>query len=524
VSRLRILREDELKAIIVCTALLLFIQLVPAPAGNYPVFMSQAAEPVTPHGPDDTVLPAEQPDKDSPALKINDTNEPAPAPNLRPPGFKTYMEDTAIWYGAQWAARLWWVRDKNLKIFDGGFHTFWSNLTSDPLWDDEDDFVVNWVLHPFFGMLSYQFYRARGHSVWASALGSVIQSTLFEYAIEGWAVRPSGLDLIVTPALGVPLGWTMEQLSEWLIEQDSKAAKVAAYITNPTRIFVKDTQFGLINPVTGAFQYRGQFTISTTKGKALELGYPKFFEPPLPLGRAGIDFEIITLEKALGGEFILYPMRFEFPSESNYWGVYMDIPYGGTNNVMDGDTEIRDGYEFGNLMVGVKSLVAKSKDFAIGAGLEVYFPTTFTDDQNRLAQIIKYRRDFQMYLYKATTVSPYITAGAWKGPFSVQGAVGSDFMFNAEEFSGQHFEFRVNYHAATGINVPMTGSPIVYCEFDGYSITTYDGAGGGTDLFITPGIRFGKKISPGFAVQIPVYGPTDDIANADYVFDFQLRF
>ncbi|MEW6144051.1 MAG: DUF3943 domain-containing protein [Thermodesulfobacteriota bacterium] len=503
-----------MKAKIVCAVILLLFQLAPA----------RAEEPVTPHEPDDAVLPAEGTHADAPALKINDTNEPAPAPDLRPPGFKTYMEDTAIWYGAQWAARLWWVRDKNVKIFDGGFHTFWSNLTSDPIWDDEDDFVVNWVLHPFFGMLSYQFYRARGHSVWASALGSVIQSTLFEYAIEGWAVRPSGLDLIVTPALGVPLGWTMEQLSEWLIQQDSKAAHVAAYFANPTRVFVKDTQFGLINPVTGAFQYRGQFTISTTKGKALELGYPKFFEPPLPLGRVGLDIELITLEKALGGEFILYPMRFEFPSESNYWGVYMDIPYGGTNNVTDGDTDIRDGYEFGNLMVGVKSLLAKSKDFALGAGLEVYFPTSFTDDQDRLAQIIKYRRDFQMYLYKATTVSPYVTAGTWKGVFSVQGALGSDFIFNAEEFAGQDFEFRVNYHAAAGLNVPMTGSPILYCEFDGYSITTYDGAGGGTDLFISPGIRFGRKISPGFTVQIPVYGPTDDIANADYVFDFQLRF
>ncbi len=502
-----------MRATIVCTALLMLFQLVPASAEDNS-YMFAAGESAAPHEPDDVVLPVEPPPD----------GKPAPNPSLRPPGFKTYMEDTAIWYGAQWAARLWWVRDKNLKIFDGSFHTFWDNLTSEPIWNDGDDFVVNWVLHPFFGMLHYQFYRARGHSVWASALGSVIQSTLFEYGIEGWAVRPSGIDLIVTPALGVPLGWTMEQLSDWLIEQDSKAAHVAAYVANPTRIFVRDTHFGLINPVTGSFQYQGQFTISTTKGKSLELAYPHFFEGPLPLGRIGIDFEIIKLKERLGGEFILYPMRFEFPSESNYWGVYMDIPYGGTNNVKDGDTEIRDGFEFGNLMVGVKTLAAKSKNFAISAGLEAYFPTSFTDDQNRLQQIIKYRRDFQMYLYKAATVSPYLTAGAWEGPFSIQGALGTDFIFNADHFEGQDFEFRINYHAAAGLDVPMVGSPIVYCEFDGYSITTYDGAGGGTDLFLTPGIRFGKKYSPGFSAQLPVYGPTKDIADADFVFDFQLRF
>ncbi len=504
-----------MRATIVCTVLLMLFQLVPASAGDDSAYRYAAGESGTPREPDDAVLPVDPPPD----------GKPEPNPGLRPPGFKTYMEDTAIWYGAQWGARLWWVRDKNLKIFDGSFHTFWDNLTSEPIWNDGDDFVVNWVLHPFFGMLHYQFYRARGHSVWASALGSVIQSTLFEYGIEGWAVRPSGVDLIVTPALGVPLGWTMEQLSEWLIEQDSTAAHVAAYVANPTRIFVKDTQFGLINPVTGAFQYRGQFTISTTKGKALELSYPHFFEGPLPLGRVGIDFEIIKLKEALGsGEFILYPMRFEFPSESNYWGVYMDLPYGGVNNVKVGDTEIRDGFEFGNLMVGVKSLAAKSKNFAISAGLEAYLPTTFTDDQERLQQIIKYRRDIPMYLYKAATVSPYITAGAWKGPFSIQGALGSDFMFKAGEFEGQDFEFRINYHAAAGLNVPMTGSPIVYFEFDGYTFTTYDGTGGGTDLFITPGIRFGRKISPGFSAQIPVYGPTKSVAEADYVFDFQLRF
>jgi len=129
-----------------------------------------------------------------------------------------------------------------------------------------------------------------------------------------------------------------------------------------------------------------------------------------------------------------------------------------------------------------------------------------------------------MYLYKAATVSPYLSAGAWKGPFSIQGALGTDFIFNADHFEGQDFEFRINYHAAAGLDVPMVGSPIVYCEFDGYTITTYDGAGGGTDLFLTPGIRFGEKYSPGFAAQLPVYGPTKNIADADFVFDFQLRF
>ena len=502
-ARVRTLQGGCVKAKILCVALLLLSQLVPALAQEQPSPMFASEEPGSPHDTGDVIIPVEDPAAVSTTEDTGTGLAKTAVPDLRPPGFKTYMEDTTIWYGAQWAARLWWVRDKNVKIFDGGFHEFWQHLTSAPTWHDQDDFVVNWVLHPFFGMLSYQFYRARGHSVWASALGSVIQSTLFEYAIEGWAVKPSAVDLIVTPALGVPLGWTMEQLSDWLINQDSKVAHIAAYITNPTRVFVRDTKFGLINPVSGAFQFQGPFTISTTKGKALELGYPKFFEPPLPLGRVGLDFELITLDKDIGGEFILYPIRLEFPSESNFWGVYIVLPYGGVNDVKDGDTDIRDGFEFGNLLVGVKALAAKSKNFAITGGLDVYFPTSLTDSQQRLQQIIKYRRDFQMYLYKATTVSPYISAGAWSGIFSLQGAIGTDFMFNAEHFAGDNFEFRINYHAAAGLNVPMTTTPIVYCEFDGYTISTYDGPGGKTDLFISPGIRFGRKISPGLPSRYP---------------------
>jgi Domain of unknown function (DUF3943) len=504
-----------LKKVIVCLILFLptgFAAPEYAAAEDCPACALSPGDPDNPHGPEQMSVPVDPPDDEKPA---KDTD-------LRPANFRTYMYDTWIWYGVQWAGRLWWVRDKNLKIFDASFSTFWDNLTREPLWNDQDDFIVNWVLHPFFGMLSYQFYRARGHSFWASALGSVIQSTLFEYAIEGWVVRPSGVDLIVTPALGVPLGWTMEQLSDWLIDQDNKAAHVAAYIADPMRLFVKNRNLGLINPMTGAFEFHGPFTISTTKGRALALGYTPFFEPPLPLGRIGIDLEVINLRHS-GGQYILYPMRLEFPSESNYVGVYLDLPYGGVNHVKDGDTAIRDGFEFGNLGIGVKGLAIKSHDYAVAAGIEALFPTSLTDSQDRLQQVVKYRRDFSLYLYQAFTASPYVTGGVWKGPFSLQGSFGSDFIFHANHYEGQDFEFRINYHAAAGVNVPMTGSPTVYCEFDGYTVTSQESPGN-TNLFLTPGIRFGNKYSPGFAVQFPVDGPTKDLADVDFITDFQLRF
>ena len=74
------------------------------------------------------------------------------------------------------------------------------------------------------------------------------------------------------------------------------------------------------------------------------------------------------------------------------------------------------------------------------------------------------------------------------------------------------------------MNVPIQLiSPTVFVEFDGYTLTS-DNIDRKTDLFVTPGIRFGKRFSPGFAVQFPVAGHTSDIAEADFIFDLQLRF
>ncbi|MGB3364111.1 MAG: DUF3943 domain-containing protein [Thermodesulfobacteriota bacterium] len=440
--------------------------------------------------------------------------------NFKPLGFKEYMYDTGIWYGVQWGARMYWVRDKSLKIFNTSFTKWWDNVTEKPKWDDGDTFVVNWVAHPFFGMLSYQFYRARGHSRWSSALGSVIQSTLFEYAIEGLAVQPSLKDLVVTPGLGVPIGMVMEELSEWLIEQDNSVATVGAYLTNPMRLFVKDRQIGIINPVAGTFEFSGPFAIGATKDKALDLAYPLFMESPLPLGRVMADLEIVVLDKNFGDQMFFYSIRLDLPSESGFFGLYIDAPYGGVNNIEGA----RNGYEFANITLGAKQVFMKSENAVISAGLEVAVPTAFTDGQGRLQAVTNYRRDLPTYIYQAFTATPYLAGAIWKGAFSLQANLGTDYIFNAKNFQGDDFEFRLNYGAAAGVNVPIKIiDPTIFFEFDGYTLTSDDN-NRKTDLFITPGIRFGKRISPGFAVQVPVVGPTSDIAEVNFIFDFQIRF
>jgi len=449
--------------------------------------------------------------------------EPAAAiayPGDRPAGFREYMIDTGIWYTVQWAGRLYWVRDKSLKIFNTSWSKWWDNITEKPEWDDGDTFVVNWIAHPFFGMLSYQFYRARGHSMWASALGSIIQSTLFEYAIEGLAVQPSLHDLIINPGVGIPLGISMEYASEWLYKQDNTVATVGAYITNPMRFFVRDRNIGILNPASGTFEFRGPITIGNSKAEALSLGYPLYFEGPLPLGRVMADLEVVALKQSFGDQLFFYSIRLEFPTESGNTGVYIDAPYGGVNNVEGA----RNGYEFSNITIGVKQVLARAQNYAVTAGLEFVPPTAFTDSQGRLEAVTAYRRDLPTYIYKAVTATPYLSAGIWKDAVSLQGSVGTDFIFNAENFQGNSFDFRIDYSAAAGVNVPIELiSPLVFVEFNGYTITT-DDVNDKTDIFVTPGIRFGKRFSPGFAVQFPVAGPTSDIADSNFYFDLQLRF
>jgi hypothetical protein len=140
----------------------------------------------------------------------------------------------------------------------------------------------------------------------------------------------------------------MEEISQWLIEQDNSVARVGAYITNPVRLFVKDRRIGLINPLAGTFEFSGPFTIGNTKEKALELGYTLFLESPLPLGRVMADLEVVTLDKDFGDQLFFYSIRLDLPSESGLFGLYIDAPYGGVNNVEGA----RNGYEFSNITVG----------------------------------------------------------------------------------------------------------------------------------------------------------------------------
>ncbi|HML94599.1 MAG TPA: hypothetical protein PKC29_04115 [Thermodesulfobacteriota bacterium] len=81
----------------------------------------------------------------------------------------------------------------------------------------------------------------------------------------------------------------------------------------------------------------------------------------------------------------------------------------------------------------------------------------------------------------------------------------------------------MNYGAAAGVNIPVIASPVVFAELDGFSVPTAK-TFKKTGLYMSSGVRLGRRVSPGFAVQLPIYGPDRKIDRFSYKFDLQVRF
>ncbi len=162
--------------------------------------------------------------------------------------FEDFLRDTRNVYFTLWLVRIVQVNimdisNKEKQVLINPFR-WWKNIfgfqnknrkRGDLEVQDGDSFKTNWIAHPAFGAYSYLYYRAKGYNFYTSALGSVVQSTLFEYTIEGVIQSPSIQDLIVTPGIGIPAGVVLEETSEWLESQDSGFLKAASYIVNPVK-------------------------------------------------------------------------------------------------------------------------------------------------------------------------------------------------------------------------------------------------------------------------------------------------
>lgn len=97
-----------------------------------------------------------------------------------------------------------WNKDEISKI------PFWKrwerNVRHGPVWD-KDNFMFNYVLHPYGGAVYYMTARSQGFNVpWSFLYCTFVSNVMWEYGVEAFMEIPSIQDLIVTPVAGMILG------------------------------------------------------------------------------------------------------------------------------------------------------------------------------------------------------------------------------------------------------------------------------------------------------------------------------
>ncbi len=444
------------------------------------------------------------------------------------PGAKEFIRDTAIYYSAIWGFRFFYVRNKDARIFDTSLSKWRKNVTSLPVSDDGDEFFTNYVVHPFAGLMSFLYYREMEHEVWAAALGSALQSTLFEYTVEGLVETPSVPDLIATPLLGVPLGFGLESISSWLYSRDSKVAKVAAHMLNPMRNFVDNRKIVLINPLTGQYELSGTFqtTSPSSKQRSIQYSYPVLFRPALPVGYFRAFVEVADLNDKLNdGELIFYHVEAEFNSRSNLYGAYLRVSQAGVNDLRVAGEDVRNGFELANMVIGGKAVAYETDHSVYTAGMNVVLPLAYKDNIERLSSIVKSsKRDFPLYLRRSFTFEPYISTLHHHKWLSVQSNLGFQMVVRAHGLEDDDTETRLAYNSAVGISLPSgLTSAVVFGELNGVTTFTAD-TFTKTELSLAGGARFGKRFSPGFTVRFPLRGESEHNTERIYTTDLTIRF
>lgn len=97
---------------------------------------------------------------------------------------------------------------------------WWNNVTAGPRWDN-DDYYLNYVMHPYFGGVYYTAARHAGYNKYDALLYSFTISTFFwEYGVEAVTERPSIQDIIVTPIFGAWAGDAMLYREQQILAND----------------------------------------------------------------------------------------------------------------------------------------------------------------------------------------------------------------------------------------------------------------------------------------------------------------
>lgn len=137
-----------------------------------------------------------------------------------------YFGATVIAFGILWAMPESVSNWDKEEIKEKGILWKWKeNVKAGPVWD-EDDWVLNWITHPYCGGIYYMTARSSGFSRLESFGYSAVMSTFFwEYGVEAFAEVPSIQDLIITPVVGSVVGEGFFYAKKSILRHDHKILK-----------------------------------------------------------------------------------------------------------------------------------------------------------------------------------------------------------------------------------------------------------------------------------------------------------
>jgi hypothetical protein len=184
-----------------------------------------------------------------------------------------YVGATVIAFGVLWVmpeSTTNWDKD---EMRETGILWKWKeNVKAGPVMD-KDNWVLNWITHPYCGGIYYMTARSSGFTVMESFGYSAIMSTFFwEYGIEAFAEVPSIQDLIITPIVGSAMGEGFFYAKKSILKHDKKVLKSRAL--GITTLFLMDP----FNTILDGFGYKEKVK---TQMNLAPVGVNQFSKAPI---------------------------------------------------------------------------------------------------------------------------------------------------------------------------------------------------------------------------------------------------
>ena len=209
-------------------------------------------------------------------VSVNDSLVyPPPYHDWRRLGYTSsmYVGATVIAFGVLWVMPESTTNWDKEEMKEKGILWKWKeNVKAGPVMD-EDNWVLNWITHPYCGGIYYMTARSSGFTVLESFGYSTIMSTFFwEYGIEAFAEIPSIQDLIITPVVGSVVGEGFFYAKKSILKHDKRVLKSRAL--GITTLFLMDP----FNTILDGFGYKEKVK---TQMNLAPVGVNQFTKAPI---------------------------------------------------------------------------------------------------------------------------------------------------------------------------------------------------------------------------------------------------